>query len=195
MVIPSHKYDSNLMSSILNVDFSQEALTIGEKQADLEGLHGMQYIKVDLRRWSELSSCPAFSEEEPLDFIFDKSTSDAISTNSDVGIASLGDEGVCPLLISSITDDINITSLDPLDLVALHLAALSRPGCLWAILSYSSSRFDFFASSNSQSCRYWSLLEKKPVQAPSGSDNPSAPPVYHWLYLFQRCHITNTRID
>lgn len=164
------------LDSIVNADFSQTALSIGEQRAAEEGLQGMQYARVDLRSWKELSSC-ALIAERAFDVILDKSTSDAISTNADV---LLDTASPCPLLGES------GAPLDPLDLVALHLAALSGPGCVWVVLSYSASRFEILDRPDCHSGRFWTLLQQTSIQAPSGSDNPSAPPVYHWLYHLER---------
>ncbi|UZJ56800.1 hypothetical protein CBS101457_006120 [Exobasidium rhododendri] len=184
--------DRSSLRSIINVDFSQEALSIGENQASKEDVVGMQFIRLDFRNWKELSSCSALNEEGYIDFIFDKSTSDAISTNPDVVLASLSDEDECQLLkttrfLNETNGDDKPAAIDPLDLVALHLAALSKAGCLWAVLSYSDTRFQMFNDPACYSRRYWSVLQKKPIQAPSGSVNVNAPPVFHWFYLLQRC--------
>jgi hypothetical protein len=181
---------SSRLSAILNVDFSQQALSIGKEQAESSGLQGMQYLRVDLRSWREIVSSTSLCSEK-LDFIFDKSTSDAISTNRDVDLSSMQDfdEATCPLLLSSKLNVMSLKSVDPLDLVALHLAALGGASCTWAVLSYSSSRFDFLNSPNSLSRSYWSIVQKQPIAAPSGSDNLSAPPVYHWFYLLRRVSI------
>lgn len=169
-----------ILNSVLNLDFSHNALKIGQEQAASQGLEEMQYLHVDLRQWSELSS----KNIDPIDFIMDKSTSDAISTNTniDLTIQSRINNNLCPLLTKSKE---KVSSLDPLDLVALHLAALSNPGCLWAVLSYSSTRFQIFSSPECLSQKYWKIIQKKSVPAPSGSEVPGAPSVYHWFYLLQ----------
>lgn len=173
------------LNSMLNLDFSYNALKIGQEQAALQGLKGMQYLQVDLRKWSELSS-----SIQSIDFILDKSTSDAISTNPNIDVNKLllqsdYNNNLCPLLMTKIEEKM-MDSLDPLDLVALHLAAASNLGCLWAVLSYSSSRFEMLNSSNCLSRKYWKIIQTKSVPAPSGSDNPAAPSVHHWFYLLQR---------
>lgn len=91
--------------------------------------------------------------------------------------------------------------LDPMDVLSLHLAALTQPGAKWFVLSYSSSRFDDLEtvqmheerlrgaqasalSFSSPPHSHWIVLECVPIDAPY--EGPSAPVVYHWLYTLQR---------
>lgn len=172
-----HNDNVSVLDSIRNVDFSQIALDIGEQQAHSEGLSGMQYRRIDLRDWIE---CQSLTSDGLMDFILDKSTSDAVSTNRLIELNSMQSRQ-CPLMQAT-----DCTLVDPLDLVALHLAALSKPGCLWAVLSYSSCRFDILDSPHSHSKSHWKLVEKTSIPAPSGSHDSGAPATYHWYYLLQR---------
>lgn len=175
---------SLIAESISNVDFSQIALNISKKQATQDGLDGMQYIKVDLRDWADISSKQLFSERNLFDIIIDKSTSDAISTNAKISLKAVYQASLCPFFFVQSDNDYSL--LDPLDVVATHLAALSKPGCIWAVLSYSANRFDFLTCNSSISQRYWTVVSKQHIEVPCSSANPHAPAIYHYFYQLQR---------
>ncbi|PWN91624.1 hypothetical protein FA10DRAFT_265471 [Acaromyces ingoldii] len=162
---------------IVNVDFSIEAVCRGQVQNT-----GSQWVQADLRDWTSVqtSLLPLVERHGPFDAIVDKSTSDSISTS-----------GPCPSschLIDELEQQQG-REMDPVDVLACHLAALTRPGARWFVQSYSSTRFDQeggkAGSGTTRPPPHWTVLERQPIEAPH--EGPGAPPVYHWLYTLERC--------
>ncbi|KAL5342162.1 hypothetical protein BJX70DRAFT_395135 [Aspergillus crustosus] len=168
-------------SNIVNVDFSAEAVRLGQ---DLERTqdpsHAMHWLRADLRSWEDVSQLLPFA---PFDAILDKSTSDAIATSSPVTLRSSDASALCPALQDILAGGEEIT-LSPVELLALHLAPLSRKGCRWFVLSYSTMRFD----SQPYLLVSWDVISRTPLEAPGGqtASGANTPPVYHWMYVLTR---------
>lgn len=129
---------------------------------------------------------------------------------------SRDENDICPLLPSAFADAISsrvgkfgdervVHRTSTLDLVALHIAALTQPGTIWAALSFSAQRFNDVllcadgAEGSEQreplSRRYWHLDETRSIAAPSGSDNPYAPVVMHHVYFLRRLETSHTSVS
>jgi len=136
-------------SHVHNVDYSEEAVKIGRRREEeyiiaSRTSHSDPREDVDQRRmrWStaDLLSLPSVqsltSDNGTLfDFIVDKSTSDAIACGDNITIlatwAGGDDDGPSPV------------SLPPVEVLALHLAAVTAAGGRWIVISYSGDRFGF----------------------------------------------------
>ena len=143
-------------SHVHNVDYSEEAVKIGRRREEeyiiaSRTSHSDPREDVDQRRmrWStaDLLSLPSVqsltSDNGTLfDFIVDKSTSDAIACGDNITIlatwAGGDDDGPSPV------------SLPPVEVLALHLAAVTAAGGRWIVISYSGDRFGFLET-NTQS--------------------------------------------
>ncbi|OJJ07537.1 hypothetical protein ASPVEDRAFT_142758 [Aspergillus versicolor CBS 583.65] len=169
-------------NGIVNVDFSSEAVRLGQEvENKQEPSQAMHWIQADLRSWTDVSRLLPFA---PYDAILDKSTSDAIATSSPVTLSpTLDMSGICPK-VQDILPPEGETTLSPTELLALHLAPLTKRGCKWFVLSYSTMRFDNVP----HLFEHWEVVARTPFEAPSGSTVTKAytPPVYHWLYVLRR---------
>lgn len=145
----------------------------------------MPWRHADLRSWNDLSTLAPFA---PFDVIMDKSTCDAIATSEHKTFTppsssyTENTKGICPTVLESIPNDEEAT-LSPVELLGLHLVPLTRKESTWIALSYSSFRFDLPILQG-----YWAVVEKTPIQAPSGlaESVAHAPRIYHWLYILRR---------
>jgi hypothetical protein len=164
------------------VDFSTEAVRIGrETESTKNPLHAMQWMRADLRLWSEVS---VLDKSAPFDVILDKSTSDAISTSEDLEISSEEElSASCPIVIDILSRYPGAT-LSPVELLALHLVPLTQKGSTWIALSYSTMRFDGLNAVT----EYWTLRSRIALKAPPGpvSSTTHTPEVFHWLYIMER---------
>ncbi|CAO1631795.1 unnamed protein product [Parajaminaea phylloscopi] len=157
--------------------------------------------------------------------VFDKSTADAISTGESISGAIYTQEvpednrrvsqevprtpGASPPEVDAPDRTVPTTQrhnggrrlLNPVEALCYQLAAASRPGALWAVQSYSASRFDFLESKDSDNGssskphspssfadldQLWKVTQKWPIIAPSGSNDVHAPEVFHWCYILER---------
>ncbi|KAJ4987963.1 hypothetical protein SVAN01_06538 [Stagonosporopsis vannaccii] len=136
--------------------------------------------------------------------IVDKSTSDAISCADDV---------VCRLpyavnLNRRIASDgqVDIESKEmpvyPLQLMAVHLALVAKPGAKWISLSYTSDRYPFLEGSPTTTEEdgtsdsgipdprlLWTVIGKHQIDAKEeGTDSgvTHRPKVHHWVYALER---------
>ncbi|KAL4924836.1 uncharacterized protein BDV17DRAFT_203891 [Aspergillus undulatus] len=169
-------------NGIVNVDFSSEAVRIGQDiESTQDSAHAMHWMQADLRSWTDVSRLLRFG---PFDAILDKSTSDAIATSSPVTLKSAFDASqVCPVIKDVLGNQEELT-LSPVELLALHLVPLTRRGSRWFVLSYSTMRFDNIP----QVASHWEVTARSPIEAPGGQTASGAytPAVYHWLYILQR---------
>jgi hypothetical protein len=122
------------------VDYSEEAVKIGRRRE--EAFVASRDADQRRMRWSaaDLLSLPGVhsltGEDGTLfDFVLDKSTSDAIACGENITVLSTwaggGDDGPSPV------------SLPPVEVLALHLAAITAAGGRWIAISYSGDRFGF----------------------------------------------------
>lgn len=141
----------------------------------------MHWLQVDLLSWSSVAALTSFA---PFDVILDKSTSDAIATSVDREFTSKEDiSHLCPTVQHYLKAQPAIT-LNPVELLSLHLVPLTQKGTTWIALSYSTVRFDSVPSIKD----YWTLRSRTALKAPPGPVSSSAhtPEVYHWLYVLDR---------
>ncbi|PLB54033.1 hypothetical protein P170DRAFT_469503 [Aspergillus steynii IBT 23096] len=169
-------------NGIVNVDFSAEAVRLGrEAESKEDASHAMHWLRADLRSWDDMS---ALSSLGPFDVILEKSTSDAIATGpSPCFSPETAPADICPT-VRRILEHNGVTTMSPVELLGLHLAALTRPGATWATLSYSAMRFDNLGLLT----EYWEQVSRTPVKAPQGETSAFAftPEVFHWIYILRR---------
>ncbi|PYI04398.1 hypothetical protein BO78DRAFT_171251 [Aspergillus sclerotiicarbonarius CBS 121057] len=169
-------------NGIVNVDFSAEAVRIGQETEDgKDHLHAMHWLQTDLRSWADVSRLAPLA---PFDVILDKSTSDAIATSTPVTFPLPSDaSSTCPT-VQQIVDKKGDTVISPVELLALHLVPLTQKGAIWVTLSYSTMRFDNLH----HMAQYWTVVSRTPFKAPQGetSSFAYAPEVFHWMYILQR---------
>ncbi|KAG7567068.1 hypothetical protein FFLO_01194 [Filobasidium floriforme] len=174
--------------NIWNTDYSRVVIEQGraiEEKLDArppktghEEVSGrMNWTVLDLLSEESITAFRAETKSESFDLIVDKSTSDAISCGPDLPLpdsdASISSRSAHPIL------------LHPLELLALNLARLTRPGGRWICISYSSDRFEFLhqgTSSRTQSgndgstlreleaSRYWRLEHKEEIEVETHSE-------------------------
>ncbi|CAI7586200.1 unnamed protein product [Penicillium pancosmium] len=170
---------------ILNVDFSSEAVRIGQNvERDIPPGHAMHWRRADLLLWDHVATLTPFA---PFDVILDKSTSDAIATFSDCEVSAFDLPELCPTVreVAQDNDNDNGTAiLSPVELLALNLIPLTRKDTTWITLSYSTLRFDRLPALD----KYWTLRSRTSLKAPAGPVSSSAhtPDVFHWVYILDR---------
>lgn len=152
----------------------------------------MHWLHADLCSWEDVAQLSQFVKTEsgtrtvPFDVILDKSTSDAIATSSSREFSSPVPPNACPTVRQLVEkSESGEATFFPVELVALHLALLTRKGTIWVALSYSSARFDGLPYLSD----YWTVLSRTTVQAPSGQATSSSayvPQIFHWVYILQR---------
>jgi hypothetical protein len=165
-----------------NADFSSEAVRIGRDiERTKSSIHAMQWIRVDLRLWNEVSVLGKFA---PFDVILDKSTSDAISTSADLEISSEDELSASSPIVIDVLSRYPSSTLSPVELLALQLVPLTKKGSTWIALSYSTMRFDGLNFMT----EYWIVRSRIALRAPPGpvSSTTHTPEVFHWLYILER---------
>lgn len=178
------------------MDFSSEAVRLGRERESQKPNpdNVMHWIQADLCSWQDVSQrlLPLAS----FDLLLDKSTSDAIATavprichRSTLEPKEYG--SMCPALQDILQDASNFKgpnetlTLLPVELLSLHLVPLTKTGAIWLALSYSSTRFDSLPYLD----KYWEVVSRIPLKAPSGQASSAAamvPDVFHWLYTLRR---------
>jgi len=143
----------------------------------------------------------------PYSLIVDKSTSDAISCAEDV---------VCQLPYAVTTRFVspgdNLVEIEPkeisvhpLQILAVHLALVTKPGARWIALSYTAERYPFLEGEATETeddgtshtgipdpRLLWTVVDKQQIEAKeevSGGGVTHRPKVYHWVYILQRTSI------
>ena len=152
-----------------------------ENEQGKDASQAMQWIQTDLRSWDQVA---ALSPLAPFNVILDKSTCDAVATAEIQTFSPNNTAGICPT-IHEIVDQKGEIELSPVEVLALHLAPLTREGTMWAALSFSSFRFQNMEYVG----RYWSVVSKIPLKAPGGevsSPTTHAPAIFHWLFILRR---------
>ncbi|KZT02478.1 uncharacterized protein LAESUDRAFT_730226 [Laetiporus sulphureus 93-53] len=202
--------------AIVNLDFSEAAVQKGI-EAEIARIHrqshdrrniGMQWVQADVLKWGDLApllgSDPRRHEDAGqrarFEIVLDKSTSDAISCGDDIVV----EDGLAPSVANSpVVERLAAQQgyplrLQPVILLALHLANLIHPGGLWISLSFSSTRFSFMHAPEGDDrrndgiqaalSRYWILEQHRTVDAPSGQTKPGvyAPSIQYFVYVLRR---------
>jgi hypothetical protein len=194
--------------AIMNTDFAAEAIAKAKRARESSRTSGLRsmWIKADALSWGDMISLSSKYHDDggggpAFDAVVDKSTSDAISCGPDIVLRldpNNQSRNQHPALIAALKDQ-NEVVLEPLQLLALHLAAIVRPGGLWAVLSYSANRFPFLKSktaANNQkpaidACKWWTIEAVEEVEAPSGQERPGvhSPKVTYNVYVLRRTNI------
>lgn len=170
--------------SLQNVDFSAEAVRIGqEAEEGKDALCAMHWVRADLRSWADVAHLIRFA---PFDVIMDKSTSDSISTSEPSIFPPPNNvSNICPTILKDIEGKKSTSlALSSVETLALHLVPLTKVGSTWVALSYSAFRFDNMRIAG----QYWRLISRTPLRAPTGelTSSAHAPDIFHWLYLLKR---------
>ncbi|KAJ9607892.1 hypothetical protein H2200_007971 [Cladophialophora chaetospira] len=212
-------------SQVHNVDFSQRALEHGrqrEKQCFGPGASGFNDDRDELQhehfgsslrwmRWSkvDLLSRPSvlslIHEDDPLyGFIVDKGTSDAIACGELVNLDSRW---------GNFEQGSTSRTFHPVQILALHLAAVTSSAGRWIVISYSAERFwfleeeakrdsDFLAQDIAavvpeerlEPARFW-RLERKERMSAFEAESPIGrtvhrPQICNWLYVLVRTNLS-----
>jgi hypothetical protein len=215
--------NGRIQGVVVNTDFADEAVARGRQtQGAVDG--EVQWERMDLLRWEDyvrlrerivsVSYVEGMEESGLFELVVDKSTSDAVTCGEDIEFSrgTLTDANVHPLIavhISHMEPDAELI-LEPLEMLALHLASLVKPGGLWIALSYSDHRFPFLVISQRhqpQSCseseygtmreriaKLWELIQVECVDASSGkaegNSTVHAPVIQHHLYTLRRTGVS-----
>ncbi|KAG9086568.1 hypothetical protein FRC06_003025 [Ceratobasidium sp. 370] len=150
---------------IVNADYAAPALE-RMQAAELArfGNTTMQWEVLDLLDWTSLSQFVSPGRT----LIIDKSCADAIACGQDIRT---------PLFAGG-TEDAH-----PVEVLALHLAALALPESIWLAVSYSNGRFDFLGSE----AGFWQLEYTERILAHTETkEDVHAPEVYHTIFVFKR---------
>jgi hypothetical protein len=209
---------------VVNTDFSDEAVgkavEASSKVQPGEG-GGMEsrWECIDALKWGDTVALAqkmtesyeqsAFTKPRPppapFDIVVDKSTSDAISCGDPIVfrlsdlLHSNGSYFIHPAIKSKVlSSESGAVEVEPLQLLALHLAALVRSGGVWLCLSYSSDRFQFLAAMREDDAEaeegeleiggLWTVEKIEGLEAPAGinKEGVHAPVVLHHLYTLRR---------
>ncbi|KIY68596.1 hypothetical protein CYLTODRAFT_421443 [Cylindrobasidium torrendii FP15055 ss-10] len=204
---------------IHNTDYSSVAVDAGARweeesfqkpTGDNAHEHRMSWSTLDLLCPTSIGDLR--QKGQLYDIIVDKSTSDAISCGDDLEIA-------LPYVFCT---SIDLPSgaparrtMHPLHLLAVHLAALARPGARWIVLSYSAERFPFLPpfpytqqdgllepdiekEGFPHPAKLWRLEKKEALEAVGdGASDADAkghgivhkPKVSNWLYVMSRTDV------
>jgi EEF1A lysine methyltransferase 4 len=132
--------------------------------------------------------------------VIEKSCADAIACGEDVPIP-------VPYRLNRIVNHTEITDeavyIHPVCLLATHLAALTKPGGTWIVLSYSETRFDclvggeggdeYFHESKKvgrvpDPALLWIVVMKQEIisQVERVDGSVHRPKIAHWLYILTR---------
>ncbi|KAL2867661.1 uncharacterized protein BJX67DRAFT_75861 [Aspergillus lucknowensis] len=169
-------------NGIVNVDFSSEAVRLGqEAESKYNPSQAMLWLRTDLRSWADVSQLHPFA---PFDVILDKSTSDALATSGSVTFGTTSDTLDICSPVRNVLEREGVTTMPPVELLALHLVPLTRKGSMWFVLSYSTARFENLPELSS----HWQVVSRNPLEAPRGQTVSGAytPAVYHWMYTLRR---------
>jgi hypothetical protein len=193
--------------AVVNTDFAAEAVANAERAAVPVRSSGLrsEWTKVDALSWTHnLGVARRFGEggdgTQTFDVVVDKSTSDAISCGHDLVFRrGAGGKDEHPAIASVVSAQGEVV-LEPLRLLALHLAAIVRPEGIWVVLSYSADRFPFLRRGMAEesqpppeldASRWWTVETVEEVEAPSGQQREGvhAPQVTHRAYVLRRTDV------
>ncbi len=218
--IYQEKYGDVGGATIVNTDFAQRAVTRGMASESAREHKSVRWERADLLIWRDVVALLALLGTKENSNLFaivvDKSTSDAISCADNI-VVQFQVEGQSPqakILSPSTIDDVfplvkqfltqqsrTTISFLPIEILALHLAAVVEPDGIWLALSYSQDRFQFLEDKTNDTARpalqpsmYWHVERVKGVDAPSGlvKEDVYTPQVQHYVYVLRR---TAVRVD
>ncbi|KAI0651997.1 hypothetical protein C8Q79DRAFT_1100541 [Trametes meyenii] len=182
---------------IVNTDFAENLVerkreAEARRAAERNGKGIMHWICADALKWSELEGL-ARPKDGFFDLVVEKSTSDAISCGEDVSYEHANVEYHPDINHYLNAHQGHKIVLSPVEILAIHLASLVRPGGLWVALTFSSDRFPFLSfprstgPSSPHAASYWHLENVITVNAPTGiQSNVHAPVVQHYVCLIRR---------
>lgn len=125
---------------IHNLDFSQTALDWGVETEDARFPDQQKRMKWMRASLTDIRSLLTVCEREQYSIIVDKSTSDSIACGYDVDIDIDFPLSTTPTTIHS--NHPKTSYVLPLQVLAINLAYICKPGATWIALSYSQKRFD-----------------------------------------------------
>ncbi|OAL50300.1 hypothetical protein IQ07DRAFT_423414 [Pyrenochaeta sp. DS3sAY3a] len=198
---------------IHNLDYSDIAVELGrtnEKEnydkpnEENQNLGGhMRWHVVDLLDHTSLiKAC----QPNAYTVIVDKSTSDAIACSEDVHLPLPYPVSADPYAPIDLENRTSSEPVHPLNVLAVHLALVAKPGARWIALSYSDDRFPFLNELPRDSTLYnsfpdpsslWTLVDKRADEA-SEPDTPAKNPngaivhkakVFNYLYILERTKV------
>ncbi|KAI0784976.1 hypothetical protein C8Q75DRAFT_776996 [Abortiporus biennis] len=191
--------------TIVNTDFSEIVVERGNEERKKEEAAGcVCWEKGDMLKWEDVVKLVVSNgkRDDLFSVIIDKSTSDAISCGEDIVFSEAEKENSptpSPLVQSFLLShfEINELKLPPMEVLALHLASVTKPGGIWIALSYSNNRFSFLnePTKGLEGTRlvcglHWKLEDVYGVDAPSGQEGKEgvsfAPVVQHHVYVLRR---------
>jgi EEF1A lysine methyltransferase 4 len=119
--------------------------------------------------------------------VIEKSCADAIACGEDISIP-------VPYHLDQIVNRTKTTDeaiyIHPVCLLAIHLAALTKLGGTWIVLSYSETRFDCCVGEEGGDAYFHGLMKVGAVPDPAllwiMIMNVHRPRIAHWLYIFRR---------
>jgi len=219
--------------TITNVDFSHRAIQLGIQREREEfeeartggGKGSMSWATADLLDWRSIQSSfgrnhgdskPPGSDHRELhgdsihstlsacnarfSIVIEKSCADAIACGEDISIS-------VPYRLDQAVNCTKTTDeamyIHPVCLLAIHLAALTKPGGTWIVLSYSDTRFDCLAGEEGGNDYFreskkvgavpdpallWIMVMKQEMvsQVERMDESVHRPKIAHWLYIFRR---------
>lgn len=201
---------SGAIEHIVNVDFAQEAVDRGRERAKEMGHGEVAWEQVDLLDLDDIVSLRAgvfqSRSDELFEIVLDKSTSDAISCGEDTVLdkkhLTKSPKRLHPWIAAALSaSPKDILTLSRLDVLAVHLALLVRPGGIWIVLSYSKRRFPSFQEVEEGDVdrlgvdRFWSLKGVVPVTVSpkkggsEGETTVHTPEISHYLYVLRRTDV------
>ncbi|CAL1694060.1 unnamed protein product [Somion occarium] len=200
-----YKEDTLKDGVMVNIDYSEVAVERGK--LGIQGANDYtRWKRTDLLNWDDVLSLRRMygSEsnegEEPFSIVVDKSTSDAISCNDSITFDSSKKSSLNLRVARTflLCYPNKTLSYGPVDLLALHLAALVKTDGIWIVLSYSRHRFDFLITEEGPKesegetsvapWAYWKVEDITGIDAPSGLSKVGvfAPAVQHYVFVLRR---------
>jgi hypothetical protein len=128
--------------------------------------------------------------------VIEKSCADAIACGEDVEIP-------IPYSIKDSDESGRFVYIHPVALLSVHLAALTKPGAAWIVLSYSENRFDCLYGNDEEDesltqykkegsvpdpGKLWTMELKREMvaQMERMEEGVYRPRISHWLYVLRR---------
>ncbi|KAH7114485.1 hypothetical protein B0J11DRAFT_444940 [Dendryphion nanum] len=206
---------------IHNLDYSQVAIDAGrEREMDLcaneeESKQGSTNLPdIKSMRWSaadllNYSSLLGVCDRGTYSIIVDKSTSDSIACADDINVPLPYPVNTFPL--TSPLEE-SLEPVDPLHILAVHIALLAKPKARWLCLSYSTDRYPFLQNSYTISqdtkfdldnisatgfpdpAKLWKIVARDEIEVlqtegEAGTDITHRPKIVDWMYVLERTDV------